>query len=61
MLWLVLLKIKLAFMALAKRRAYTSKSDTLNLVFYRLESYLSGYFFLIFFGEIDKVVVFGAD
>ncbi len=32
MLWLVLLKIRLAFMAFAKRRACISRSDILNVV-----------------------------
>ena len=65
MLWLVLLKITLARMALANRRACKQKLvRTWMLVddsSRRLWAYLCRYFFLLLPWEIDKVIVLCAD
>ena len=58
MLWLVLLNIRLAFIALAKRLAYLVS----NAVMLLIESTdLIGNLFLLFPWKVDKVIVLCAD
>ena len=59
MLWLVLLKIRLARIAFAKRRAYDlSRSSSVGGQGLGVtRAYLCRYFFLLLSGEIDEVVV----
>ena len=61
MLWLVLLKIKLARIAFAKRRAYWFKHVSEYTIGRSSYVYLSRYLFLLFSGEIDKMVIFSAN
>ena len=63
-LWLVLLKMRLARIAFAKRRAYETRVSHQWVAMAHRElssAYLCRYFFLLFAREIDKVVVFCAD
>ena len=59
MLWLVLLKIRLTFIALANRLAYVTVRIILT-EYKALSPYLVRYFFLILTREIDEVVIFSA-
>ncbi len=60
MLWLVLLKIRLARIAFAKRRAYGRMSgERMDIVFQW--AYLSRDLLLLFSWEVDEMVVFGAN
>lgn len=59
-LWLVLLKMRLARIAFAKRRAWEI-SQLEDLDSRHARGYLIADLFLIFSWEIDKVVIFGAD
>lgn len=58
MLWLVLLNIKLAFMALANRLAY---SDQHLATWHRTPTYLNRNLLLVFAREIDKMVILCAN
>lgn len=60
MLWLVLLKINDARIALANRRAYVDGQQSARLHFDK-SAYLVGNFFLLFPREVDEVIVLGAN